>query len=96
MDYKSLATTFRGLFQSGAWPYFDEFNRIATRVLLVVSNQVKRILDALRQNLKDFKFRDDLIKLKTNRGIFRAMNLGYAGRTELPKNIKVLFRSVSM
>jgi dynein heavy chain len=64
MDHKSLAATFKGLSQSGAWGYFDEFNRIAARVLSVVSNQLKCILDALRENLEEFKFGDDFIKLK--------------------------------
>jgi dynein heavy chain len=41
MDHKSLAATFKGLSQAGAWRCFDEFNRIAARVLSVVSIQAR-------------------------------------------------------
>ncbi|XP_070187600.1 dynein beta chain, ciliary-like isoform X2 [Littorina saxatilis] len=96
MDYKSVGNIYKGLAQSGAWGCFDEFNRIAVEVLSVVAVQVKCIQDAVRDKKAVFNFMGENIKLKTTVGIFITMNPGYAGRTELPENLKALFRPCAM
>ncbi|KAM3614782.1 uncharacterized protein V6R79_018954 [Siganus canaliculatus] len=96
MDYKSIGNIYKGLAQTGAWGCFDEFNRIAVDVLSVVAVQVKTIQDALRSKKKRFLFLDKDIVLKPSVGIFITMNPGYAGRTELPENLKALFRPCAM
>lgn len=96
MDYKSIGNIFKGLAQSGTWGCFDEFNRIAIEVLSVVATQVKSIQDGLRSKKKRFIFQGEEISLVRTVGIWITMNPGYAGRTELPENIKALFRPCSM
>jgi dynein heavy chain len=57
---------------------------------------VKSIQDALRAKKKRFIFQGEEISITRTVGIFITMNPGYAGRTELPENIKALFRPCSM
>uniref|UniRef100_A0A667HU43 Dynein axonemal heavy chain 9 n=1 Tax=Lynx canadensis TaxID=61383 RepID=A0A667HU43_LYNCA len=96
MDYKSCGNIYKGLAQTGAWGCFDEFNRISVEVLSVVAVQVKSIQDAIRDKKQRFSFLGEEIRLNPSVGIFITMNPGYAGRTELPENLKALFRPCAM
>ncbi|XP_053720928.1 dynein heavy chain 9, axonemal [Synchiropus splendidus] len=96
MDYKSCGNIYKGLAQTGAWGCFDEFNRISVEVLSVVAVQVKSIQDAIRDKKKRFNFMGEEVNLVPSVGIFITMNPGYAGRTELPENLKALFRPCAM
>jgi len=95
---KDMAKIFKGLVQSGLWGCFDEFNRIDLEVLSVVAGQVESITAAKKQHLKEFWFPEEviLIDIVPTVGYFITMNPGYAGRQELPENLKVLFRGVTM
>ncbi|XP_059764547.1 dynein axonemal heavy chain 9 [Balaenoptera ricei] len=96
MGYKSCGNIYKGLAQTGAWGCFDEFNRISVEVLSVVAVQVKSIQDAIRDKKQRFSFLGEEISLNPSVGIFITMNPGYAGRTELPENLKALFRPCAM
>ncbi|RNC31402.1 putative dynein heavy chain, partial [Trypanosoma cruzi] len=96
INYKTMSRMFAGLAQAGAWACFDEFNRIELEVLSVVAQQMLDITTALAQNLERMDFDGHSIKLSRNFGVFITMNPGYAGRTELPDNLKALFRPICM
>jgi dynein heavy chain len=97
MNTDSLGQIFMGLSQTGAWGCFDEFNRISIEVLSVVSTQVKQVLDALNESTRrgscSWTKRSGCMDTV---GFFITMNPGYAGRTELPENLKALFRYCAM
>ncbi|KAF2488243.1 dynein heavy chain, N-terminal region 2-domain-containing protein [Neohortaea acidophila] len=99
-DFQAMGRIFLGISQVGAWGCFDEFNRLEERILSAVSQQIQNIQVGLRKRAQDSNAQIDLVgrqlKVHPLTGMFITMNPGYAGRSNLPDNLKKLFRSVAM
>ncbi|KAJ5828908.1 uncharacterized protein N7525_007161 [Penicillium rubens] len=99
-DFQAMGRIFLGICQVGAWGCFDEFNRLEERILSAVSQQIQNIQIGLKAGGEGEKSQIELVgrrlAVNSNTGIFITMNPGYAGRSNLPDNLKKLFRSVAM
>lgn len=95
-DFQAMGRIFVGLCQVGAWGCFDEFNRLEERILSAVSQQILLIQNGLIQEAKQIELIGKNVKLNKDIGIFVTMNPGYAGRSNLPDNLKQLFRAMAM
>ena len=99
-DFQAMGRIFLGICQVGAWGCFDEFNRLEERILSAVSQQIQNIQLGLKKGAEDDKSQIELIgrqlRVNSNTGVFITMNPGYAGRSNLPDNLKKLFRSIAM
>ncbi|TMW64824.1 hypothetical protein Poli38472_008991 [Pythium oligandrum] len=109
-DFQAMGRIFVGLCQVGAWGCFDEFNRLEERVLSAVSQQILAIQSGVLSQKKaiestsssatpaptSIELLGKSVRVHPDVGIFVTMNPGYAGRSNLPDNLKQLFRSIAM
>jgi dynein heavy chain len=65
-------------------------------VLSVIAQYLLQLFKAKATSEPEIFFCGSKIKMKPTFSVFITMNPGYAGRTELPDNLKALFRSVAM
>ena len=96
ITFMMMEKLFLGLCNTGAWTCLDEFNRIDIEVLSVIGQQLRQIRNARWEKKTEFYLDDKHSEIVDTMGVFITMNPGYAGRTELPDNLKVCFRPMSM
>ncbi len=95
-DFTLMTKFFKGIAMSGCWVCFDEFNRITLDVLSVIAHQISILLNCLKGRTTQCTMDGRTFNFNFNMGIFITMNPDYAGRSELPDNLKGLFRPLAM
>ena len=96
IEYDNILRFFKGIASAGAWLVFDEFNRLDPKILAFLSQIIIQIQNSIRKKVSSVHFDEAKIPLHFTAAVFITLNPGYAGRTELPMDLKNLFRSVSM
>lgn len=62
----------------------------------MIAQQILTINKAKKAGVEKFHFEGTFMKINSNANAFITMNPGYAGRAELPDNLKALFRPCAM
>lgn len=99
IDFASIGRIFIGLCKQGAWGCFDEFNRLREDQLSAISGQIQRIQIGMKPGAGPITLLNQSLTVRPGTGIFVTLNpvgKGYGGRSELPHNLKALFRPVAM
>jgi dynein heavy chain 1, cytosolic len=100
-----MCRIFVGICRVGAWGCFDEFNRLEERMLSAVSQQIQTIQEALKSHSDTTTNTKSTVSVELvgkqvcvspEIAIFTTMSPGFAGRSNLPDNLKKLFRSFAM
>ncbi|EPX73119.1 dynein heavy chain Dhc1 [Schizosaccharomyces octosporus yFS286] len=96
-NYKVIRRILIGLCQLGVYACFDEFNRLNPGTLSTVSQDIQLIQTNCKRSSKPLiPINNQFIKADRSFCIFITLNPSYQGRSELPCNLKRLFRTVWM
>lgn len=94
---KTMTRILTGAVLQGCWVCLDEFNRMDMEVLSMIASQIQAIKIAILNKDNDFELEGKSLSFKRKTvAVFVTMNPGYAGRIDIPDNLKNLFRPIAM
>ncbi|CDK26410.1 unnamed protein product [Kuraishia capsulata CBS 1993] len=94
-DHVAMSRILTGVCKVGVWGCFDEFNRLDVNTLSAVATQIEQIENALSSgNSRPIELNGGAISVDPSSGLFITSNPDYAGRSELPENLKVQYRTM--
>lgn len=96
ISYDCVIRTFKGMITCGAWICFESFNRLKLELLSAIAQNLTQMKQAVSSNLKTISFEGCNLDLNVSGNICVNINSEHSGYANLPDNLKVLFRPVSM
>lgn len=96
ISYDCVIRTFKGMLSCGAWICFENFNKLKLELLSAIAQNLTQMKQAISSNLKTVSFEGCNLNLNVSGNICVNINSEQSGYADLPDNLKVLFRSVSM
>ncbi|KAG5312033.1 DYH7 protein, partial [Pseudoatta argentina] len=96
ISYECVIRTFKGVISCGAWVCFENFNRLKLELLSSIAQNLTQMKQAISSNLKIVSFEGCSLNLNVSGNICVNINSEQSRYADLPDNLKILFRSVSM
>ncbi|XP_015433238.1 PREDICTED: dynein heavy chain 3, axonemal-like [Dufourea novaeangliae] len=95
-SYHFFCQVFKGFISSEIWLCFESFNNLNFQLLSMITQDLVCIVQAVTANLKVITLEGSLLNLNPTGHICTTSNIGSFKYCELPDNLKILFRRVSM
>ncbi|XP_012233843.2 dynein axonemal heavy chain 7-like [Linepithema humile] len=96
ISYNCVIQIFKGMISCGAWICFESFHGLRVELLSAIAQNLTQIKQAVSSDLKSVNFEGCDLDLNATGNICVNINTEQSGYTDLPDNLKILFRFASM
>ncbi|KMR04766.1 dynein heavy chain axonemal [Lasius niger] len=96
VSYDCATRIFKGVVSCGAWVCFENFDRLKQELLSAIAQNLTQMKQAVSSNSKTINFDGCDLTLNVSGHVCVNVDSAQTGYTDLPDNLKVLFRFVSM